>query len=478
MSRYYNLVEPNNENNEEGQLSLHVDDKGTVWDMEETEPAPVIIDENGKEEDDVNTTALSLIRGGRFDARLFHEQYEDNTEKVLEALLALQSNASPLKKGGESVAFRADALILQNRQNYSAQENTLLDIITGVMSSRPEDSFYKIYVKDCEEYLPYNSKYVYELFSTAPLSLNRQPFIFEIALENGKTQILEFQWNEYLMYYGKSSIGKDENAYIMFKPTKFFRILTAASSIAHGAHYSIGVASQIKSSYVKTLYYFLESTKNRREYPGGTPGNFSLTFDEFRYIIKYPASYEVSDIRKRILDEGMKEINHLENVDFNFSYELIKETNRVSGRKRAVGIRFSILTIVVTKEVETKNPAQLEEKTENSPEYVMLINGLHLTDQECKDVLKLYHKNKRDIAFLTQAMTSVLTSPNILSPAAVLCEIMKNGINENFTAEKNKKRQEKEKERLKKRADADSSFQNTHDYDYEELEKRLISNKK
>ena len=192
----------------ENQQSLSLLPDGSVDYIEQFKSTEVIGEEDTK-------LALDLIRGGKFNAKLFHEYFEDHTEQVLNALLSIQSNDNPLKKGGDSIAFRCSAIIIQNRQNYTVPQNTLLDILTAHMSSRPKDKYYIITVKDVVDDLPYEDKtYIYKIMSQCCKELNRSPFIFEVDLDNGKKKILEFQWNTVLSYNGSDNLDVDEDAYI------------------------------------------------------------------------------------------------------------------------------------------------------------------------------------------------------------------------------------------------------------------------
>lgn len=419
----------------DGQQKLTFDDNMNVNTEKEPETKPAVVDENGQPADE---TALELIKGGKFNAKLFHEQYEDNTEKVLYSLLSMQSNDNPLKKGGDSIAFRCSAIIIQNRQNYTVPQNTLLDIITARMSSHPEDSYYVITAKELIDELPYTDKtYIYKIMSETCKELNRSPFIFEIDLDNGKKKTLEFQWNEVLMYNGAENLDTDEDAYISFTPTKFFRILTLSSTIMHGSHYPIGVAASIQSKYARNLFYYLEGMKNYREYPTATPGQFTLTLEEFQYIIKYPSSYRTTDIRRFVLEKAVEEINSVKGVDFSFTYEFIK-TGKEGRKKKITHIRFMISKVLENKPEE---PKEIEEKPSVDDEApLQVLKGIGLSDKECKDVLVKYKANNRDLIFLTQAITSVVTSKDVKSKCALLCHIMDEGLSASFSYEENQKR--------------------------------------
>ena len=441
----------------ENQQSLSLLPDGSVDYIEQFKSTEVIGEEDTK-------LALDLIRGGKFNAKLFHEYFEDHTEQVLNALLSIQSNDNPLKKGGDSIAFRCSAIIIQNRQNYTVPQNTLLDILTAHMSSRPKDKYYIITVKDVVDDLPYEDKtYIYKIMSQCCKELNRSPFIFEVDLDNGKKKILEFQWNTVLSYNGSDNLDVDEDAYISFTPTNFFRLLTASSTIMHGAHYPVGISAQISSKYARQLFYYLADMKNYKEYPTATPGIFTLSLEEFQYIMQYPDSYRPTDVRRFVLDISVEEINRIDGIDFVFQYEFVK-TGKPGSKKKITHIKF-----IISKVIDGKNsePIEIEAKpiTEEDMAPLQVLKGIGLSEQECQDVLIKYKKNQRDLIFLTQAITSVVTMNDIKSKCAVLCHIMDNGLNPNMTMEKNQKRNMQTKK---------NNFQNyeQRDYDYDLLEKQ------
>lgn len=469
-NNYYPVNNEEYDNNLiDGQQSFDIMPDGTL-DVMNSEPKAMIVNEDGSDAFEPDKNALQLIRGGKFDARMFHEQFEDHTEEVLNALLAMQSNENPLKKGGDSIAFRCNAMILQNRQNYTVPQNTLMDIIAAHMSSRPDDKYYIIKAKDVVAMLPYEDKtYAYKLMSKTCKELNRQPFLFEIPLSNGKKRPLELHWNTTLTYNGSDAIEDGEDAYISFTPTKFFRILTASSTIMSGAHYPVGVPAQISSKYVRHLFYYLESMKNYREYPNATPGMFKLSLDDLQYIVRYPSSYRTTDIRRFVLDKAEEEISRIEQIDFTFRYEFIK-TSRDGAKKKITHVLFVIST---TYNITTKSePIAIEEKsTMDDTAPLQVLAGVGLDTQQCKDVLKKYKKNNRDLIFLTQAITSVITNTGIIDKCAVLCKIMDEGLNENMTADKNMEHLKQKKSQKNKFNDFEQ-----REYNNDELEKMFARN--
>lgn len=412
-------------------------------------------DENKTEIVRKDESALELIKPGKFDIRKFHAEFEDNTEKVLLELLALQSNNNPLKKGGPGIAYRCDAIILANRQHFSIQENTLFDIISSNISSNPKNSSYTIYAKDVSQYLSYtDNSYVYKILKDATDTLSNKPLLFEITLEGGKKRVLKVPWYKILTYCGQDLADDDEGAYISFTPSDLFKMLMISSTVMHGAHYSLKASTKIQSKYVRNLYYFLETRKNYKEYQGATIGRFSISLEDLRVLVGYPESYRATDVRRYILDAAVKEINSIDEIDFTLEYELKKTQRKITG-----------VEIQINKTTPVEEPVELEIEDisgldEESQMVLNILKANGINEEESKRVLNKYKKNQRDIIFLTQALTAVAASKNVKSKTALLCYKMEHGI-----------------DAVQKEVSSENKFNNFNQrvYDYGELEKTLLT---
>lgn len=456
-------------------IKLKVNKSSGQMEFSETPKSEIVGEDTQNSQDD----PLELIKPGKFDIRNFHKEFQDNSEKVLYKLLSIQSNDQPLKKGGMGIGYRCDAIILANRQLFTIQENTLFDIISAYMSSRPDDETYCIYPKDVLKYLPYtDTTYVYKIFSEATDTLSNKPLLFDITDDNGKSRRVKVPWYTIFTYVRKAE--DCENAYISFTPSPLFKALMISSTITHGAHFSVFVSSQIQSKYVRNLFYVLESMKNRTEYVGAVPGIVTLSFNELQSLIGYPASYRTTDIRRFILEPAVEDINKLEGVDFTFSFTLKKTKTK-----------FTHVIFKITQIIEPKEPKKLEDRSsttnmqnmnsdtvtedEKYPDNVKekknvtakedeliltMLEANGLTKSECKMVLSKYHKFNRNITFFSQALTNVISSRKIRSKAAVLAYIMENGLGTEPNSDKSKGK----------------GFNNfeQRDYDYTELEKVLL----
>lgn len=406
------------------------------------------------------TKALELLKDKNFDPRNFIDEFSSNSEKALNRLLAMQSNASPLKKGGVGVGFLCDILIINTRQLFNAQENTLFDIISATVSSRPEDESYIIYSRDVAPYFSYKDKnYINTILNSASESMSGKMIPFDVTLANGKTKTIGVHWNEMLLYTKPSEVdGSDESGYVAFKPTKLFKALLISSTIIHGAHYSLSVASQFKS-YARILYYWFESKKNFCSYPGATPGRFYMTVEELRYLLKFPDSYRGTDVHTKILAKTKKKFDSTEGMDFVFDYKIDKRGRSI------VGFDFEVTEIVnekkLTNKEEAKTTPMLSEH--NEPQEIAMLRAIGLNEKEQQEVYQVYSENKRDIAFLAQAIASVLSSSQVKNNASVLKYIMKNGL----TKKENKKK---------------GKFHNFNEREYDEefydsLEEQLLKQK-
>ena len=140
---------------------------------------------------DEEQEALNLLKAKDFDPRNFMNDLSGNSQKALNKLLSMQSNANPLKKGGMGVGFLCDILILNTRSLFDTQENTLFDIISAVVSTRPEDESYVIYSSDIAPYMPYKDKtYINTVLNHSCESMQGKTIPFDIQLPNGKTKTI------------------------------------------------------------------------------------------------------------------------------------------------------------------------------------------------------------------------------------------------------------------------------------------------
>ena len=94
---------------------------------------------------------------------------------------------------------------------------------------------------------------------------------------------------------------------------------------------------------------------------------------------------------------------------------------------------------------------------------MQILSGAGLSENDSRNVLKKYNQNKRDIAFLSQAIVAVATSTSVENKAAVLCHIMDTG------------QIYEQKSKEKKKTENKNGFNNftQREYDFNELEKKF-----
>ena len=395
--------------------------------------------------------ALELLKPGNFDIRNFHSDFKDNTKRVLLQLLSMQSNTSPLKKGGDGIAYRCDALILQNRQHFTDVENTLMDIFLGMMSSYPDEKAYHIHPKDVADILGLDDEsYAYKLMKRGADSISNKPLVFEITLENGKKRTLKVPWYDALTYVKEDELINDELVGIAFTPSDFFKMLTISSTISHGAHYSSRVAYNIQGQYAKVLFHYLESMKNHCAYPGARAGWFKKSLDEIRSSILYcPPTYRWADMNRRAFKIVKDVVNSRPDADFTFDYE-----------KKDDEVLFMINKKVKSVEVADKVTDCPTNGDADKEIVTSILKGNGLTDRDAEIVYHHYKEAGRDVVFLTQALTKIATSKSVRSKTAVLCSIMDKGINQ-----------------FEEKAEKKKSFSNINrqNQDYDELERLLLN---
>lgn len=397
--------------------------------------------------DNTDLEALELLKPDKFDIRNFHSDFKDNTKRVLLQLLAMQSNTHPLKKGGEGIAYRCDALILQNRQHFTDIENTLLDVFLGTISSAPDDKAYFIYPKDVATILELpDETYAYKLLKKAVETLSNKPLKFMVTLDSGKQRVLKVPWYEALSYIKEDELDEGESVGIAFTPTDFFKMITISSTISHGAHYLTKVAYSIPGQYAKVLFHYIESKKHYCAYPNATPGWFKKTVDEIKEdILGCPASYRWGDINRRAFKVVKDIVNNRNDVDFVFDYD--KKGNEVF--------------FMISKKVEAIEVTDIPNDNDaDKTTVIAILTGHNFSNADAELIYKHYKSNSRDIVFLTQALTRIAVGKNIRNRKAVLCSIMDNGLDQQVETKKNTFHNFNERER-----------------DFDELEKVLLSSK-
>ncbi len=399
---------------DDNQLSFYENQNGDLVSEKVVEEVPNIIDA-----DDTSNTKgenyLDLLRDDKFTIKNFYKDYTDHTEEVLNQLLLMQSNLSPLKKGGDSIAFRAHILISKNRQQFTTAENTALDVIIALISSNPEDAGYVVETKEAVKLLSYTDQYGYEVLQKGIESLKKKPLLFPVTLSNGKVTNLEVQWQEACMYINGDS--KDEGEYVgfTFTPTKFFRMLCIAASKIHGAFVPLSISSEIRRDAARNFLYVLFDYENYKEYPNAKPGKFYMSVEDIIFYAHLPETTPSSEIKRSVLKPIQNVLDKNPDAPFTFSYSDVRKG------KAIVGFNFQINKIAMIQGV------LISEKDQNAYDILLSVAGLSSADAAA--VIKKYNENNRDIVFLTQAIMVMKEMRAVRSPVSVLSSFMDNGLN-------------------------------------------------
>ena len=387
------------------------------------------------------------------------ETFNENSHETLLKLLALQDNKHPLKKGGVSIAYRTDALIMHCKMEFSAAENIVFDAILGVMSSFPENETYRIEPSSFLKYQKYDSSNsLYQTFRSGASKLKKRLLTFDELGEDGDDEIV-VPWFDILRYHGKK---KGEGAFIEFRPTAFFKDLALCSQIVHGAYGSLEVTTQLRGKYTIALYWFLENKKRYREYPKATPGVFDMSIEEIKHQFSLSEKYQSNDIDRRVLKPARESINNIDECDFTFDYESQKVSNKI------VGYRFSIKEKNYVDAKESA-PALTEDALYTQVSSVLGMTGIAFTNDE---ILRIYgcakknNKSAMDLMAVALSFTSRFNDKSldpIEDKVKYFCRMIEQGA---FTDKVEKKPRNKK----------NNSFENFEQREYSEDEWKKLEN--
>lgn len=386
----------------------------------------------------------------------FVKTFNENSHETLLKLLAIQDNKHPLKKGGISIAYRTDALIMHCKMEFTAAENIVFDAILGVMSTFPENDTYIIAPSNFSKYQKYDSDLtLYITFKNGVEKLKNRLLIFDELGEDGNDEII-VPWFEIMRYHGKK---EGENAYIEFKPTAFFKDLALCSQIVHGAYGSLTVTTQLRGKYSIAIYWFLENKKKYKEYPNATPGVFVMSTSEIRHQFCIPEKYRGNDIKTRVIEPAKKSINSINECDFTFDYEVERENGKISAFK------FYITEKNYSDNVESTSAIE-EDPMFNQILSILNIAELEFTTKEISRIYKCAKRNGKsatDIMMIAAAFIVRYHNTDldpIADKVSYFCKMIEHGTSPDSSFSK---------------SDSFHNFQE-RTYDYGELERKLRKN--
>lgn len=356
----------------------------------------------------------------------FFKYLKEQPQQLLDYLLSKQSNTHPLKKGGNGIAYKCEALLLGTRIGMSDHENLLFDMVLATVSSLPENDTYTIYLSDIMRYLPYDDlRYVEKIFKEAKDGLSEQRVKIS-ARNTGIGAELDLPLVGPGIFKGSNEIDvTDKSAFYTFTLEPMTKALMISSGFTHGAYYKVEWSAQLKG-YAKRLFFWLESIKNYKAYPDAVPGVMYVDIEQLREMLDIPNSYKDCDIKAKIIDYSLKKINAVEGIDIQADC-LVKHAPR---SKKTIGYLF---TVTQVKEIGKASEQALIESKDGTRYNVEIgiLEAYKYSSQEIQEILNAYEANNRNLQFMTQAVTlveSVSTKKDIVNRKEYLCTVMKNGI--------------------------------------------------
>lgn len=439
-----------------GQTSLSA--SGTIVEIDDIKPAEV--DETGLSIPGEDEAQIKAFIKEAISIDNFIETFNENSHLTLLKLLALQDNKHPLKKGGVNIAYRTDALIMHCKMEFSAEENVVFDAILGTMSTFPENRSYRIAPTDFVKFSKYdNVQTLYRTFRSGTKKLKDRHLVFDELGPDGKDDI-EVPWFNVLRYHNAT---KDENAFIEFVPSDFFKDLALCSQIVHGAYGALEVTTQLRGKYTIALYWFLENKKDFKTYKGAKPGIFEMSMEELKHQFSIPQSYGKTDMERRVLEPAKVSINNVQECDFTFDYLPLKANGSVAG------YRF----LITKKNYIDAKPEEVKiidvDPFEDQIKMLLDMTGVAFDSTEISNIYKCAKRNNRDAAFMMQIISAFKTRldnqelNDVEDRLAYLCAMIENGTSGKVTVSPTKK--------------SSNSFNNfsQRDDDLSEIEKIMLN---
>ena len=428
-----------------------------------------IIDENGQIEFDADGETLISIAKDQLTYENFIRTYKESSKSAMLLLLALQSNAAPLKKGGFDIAYMTDILIDHMVVKFSEEANAVWEAISAIQSSKPEDSKITLTTDSIRPYTSYQSEQALcNAFKKGCEELKHTNLEFDIPDPEHDGHNIMIHWNDGAEYIGNNR-KTGEKAHFDIYTNDFFRVLMSSSGIIHGAHWNRRISRGLKG-YARTLYIFCARNKNYTKYKGAIPGVKELTIDEVKYEFSFESNATNKYIRYK-LEEAQSKINELEDSEFTVNIERVPERGKIQGFKFI--IKENRFIDVAAKELEIEEvPEKIEDSGISSQLKVLFqISGVMFTDQEIERISSAALRNKKDVNYLMQIIpvfNSRLSNTElepIEDKVGYFCRMIEQGTG---TTADPKDRKKEENNNFKKFSQ--------RDYDFEELEKKLLNN--
>ncbi len=432
-----------------------------------------IIDEDGRIEFDEDGHTLMSIAKEQLTGETFIRTYKKSSKQAMLLLLALQSNATPLKRGGIDIAYMTDILIDHMIVKFSEPGQMLWEALGAMQSSKPEDDKIVVYIDDVEPYSDYASyEALSHAFSDGYEELKRTPLEFDIPDPDRDGHNLAIPWNDGMEWFGKNN-KTGERAHFVVYTNDFYRVLQSSSGILHGAHWNRRISRGLKG-YARNLYIFCARNKNYTKYKGAIPGVKELTVAETRYELKIASVTAPAEINRK-LTKAADRINKLPDSEFTVSVQKVPESGKIQGfifmikENRFLDVDNYI--DVDAKEIDT--PAVIEQIDESliiQIKTLFQISGINFMDDEIKRIANAATRYKKDSNYLMQiipAFNERLNDANldpIEDKVGYFCRMIEHGIGLAAGPKQDKKNKDTNK------------FNNfsQRNYDMDELARKLI----
>lgn len=317
-----------------------------------------IIDEDGHIVFDADGEVLVSIAKDQLTYGNFIRTYRESSKRALLLLLALQSNAAPLKRGGVDIAYMTDILVDHMIVKFSEEAYTIWEALSAIQSSNPEDDFISLTADDIEPYTNYKSKEaLYNAFKKGCEELKHTNLEFDVPDPHRDGHNAMIHWNDGAEWFGNNKVT-GEKAHFDVYPNDFYRVLMASSGIIHGTHWNRKITRLLKG-YARSLYLFCARNKNYTKYKGAIKGRKELTLEETRYELKLDANTEARGIWRR-LKEAQEKINTLPGSEYSVSITRLPEKGKIQGFRYDITENRVIES--TAKIIEDKEPNQAEVK--------------------------------------------------------------------------------------------------------------------
>ena len=288
-----------------------------------------IIDEDGHIVFDSDGEIIASMAKEQLNYGAFIRTYRESSKKAILMLLALQSNAAPLKRGGIDIAYMTDILVDHMIVRFSEEANAVWEALSALQSSRPEDSAFSLTADDLRPYTNYKSEIaLYNAFKKGCEELKKTNLEFDIPDPNCDGHNIMIHWNDGAEWVGTNK-RTGEKAHFDVYTNDFYRVLMASSGIIHGTHWNRKVTRSLKG-YARALYLFCARNKSYTKYKGAIVGRKELSLEETKYELKLDSNTEARGVWRR-LKEAQEKINTLPESEFSVSIARLPEKGKIQG---------------------------------------------------------------------------------------------------------------------------------------------------